>query len=74
MESPLGHFDIRAFLIVGLVFGVSHYEWLPGILCAFVYQGLVCRKDRLGDAIAAHAATNFLLGLWVILRPAWRFW
>lgn len=74
LEVPLGRFDPRAFLMVSVVFGISHYEWLPGILCAFVYQGLVCRKDRLGDAIAAHAVTNFLLGLWVILRPAWRFW
>jgi hypothetical protein len=74
LEIPLARFDLRAFLIVGAVFGVSHYEWLPGILCGFIYQGLVCRKDRLGDAIAAHAFTNFLLGLWVVLRPAWRFW
>lgn len=64
----------RAFLITGAIFGIGHYEWLPGILCGFAYQGLVCRKDRLGDAITAHAITNFLLGLWVITRHAYRFW
>jgi CAAX prenyl protease-like protein len=74
LQIPLGRLDLKAFLIAGVIFGVGHYEWLPGILCAFVYQGLVCRKDRLGDAITAHAITNFLLALWVVFRPAYYFW
>jgi CAAX prenyl protease-like protein len=74
LKIPLGHFEWRAFLIAGVVFGIAHYEWLPGILCAFAYQGLVCRKDRLGDAITAHAITNFLLGLWVVTQGAYHFW
>jgi uncharacterized protein len=73
-QIRLGHFSWKAFLMTGIIFGIGHYEWLPGILCAFVYQGLVCRKARLGDAITAHAITNFLLGLWVIFRPAYQFW
>jgi len=71
---PLGVFRWGAFLAVGAVFGLSHYEWLPGILCAFAYQGLVCWKGRLGDAMTAHAVTNLLLGLWVVWRDAWLFW
>ncbi len=74
LSVPLRQFDLRAFLVVGVVFGVSHFEWLPGILCAFAYQWLVIRKDRLGDAITAHAITNFLLALWVVFRPAYYFW
>jgi uncharacterized protein len=73
-KIPLGRFDLRAFLIVGVVFGISHYEWVPGILCAFAYQALVCRKDRLGDAVSAHAITNLLLGIWVVSRNAYYFW
>ena len=71
---PLHSFSWWAFLIVCLGFGASHYEWLPGIICAVIYQGLVIRKRRLGDAITAHAITNFLLGLWVVLQADWRFW
>jgi CAAX prenyl protease-like protein len=71
---PLNSFNWVAFIIVCAGFGLSHFEWLPGILCAFIYQGLVIRKGRLGDAITAHAITNFLLGLWVVLRPAYQFW
>jgi hypothetical protein len=35
---------------------------------------LVVRKNRLGDAMMAHAITNFLLGLWVIAKGDWSFW
>jgi uncharacterized protein len=74
LKIPLGHLNWGAFLVSGLVFGIGHYEWLPGILCAFAYQGLVYRKARLGDAMTAHAITNFLLGLWVIARNSYYFW
>ncbi len=74
MKISLGTFEWRAFLISGLAFGLGHYEWLPGILCAFAYQWLVCRKDRLGDAMTAHAITNFLLAVWVVTRQAYHFW
>jgi uncharacterized protein len=56
------------------IFGFAHYEWLAGILCGLAYQWLVLRKDRLGDALTAHAITNFLLGLWVVWKGAWNFW
>ena len=74
LEIPLSRLDWKAFLIAGVVFGIGHYEWLPGILCAFAYQWLVLRKNRLGDAITAHAITNFLLGIWVMTQNAYRFW
>jgi membrane protease YdiL (CAAX protease family) len=71
---PLRQFALGAFLITALIFGSAHYEWLPGILCGMIYQALVLRKNRLGDAMTAHAITNFLLGLWVIGKGAWQFW
>ncbi len=70
----LGAFLWKPFLATALVFGFAHFEWLAGILCGFVYQGLVCRKGRLGDAMTAHAITNFLLSLWVVWKGAWHFW
>ena len=74
LQIPLNRVDWRAFLIAGAVFGIAHSEWLPGILCAFAYQWLVIRKNRLGDAITAHAITNLLLGIWVITHDAYAFW
>jgi CAAX prenyl protease-like protein len=74
LSVTLGAFVMRSFLITSLIFGFEHREWLAGLLCGFAYQGLVCRMNRLGDAIAAHAITNGLLGLWVVWRGAWQFW
>jgi uncharacterized protein len=70
----LGLFRWTPFLATSILFGLEHDQWLAGILCGLAYQGLVCLKGRLGDAMAAHAITNLLLGLWVVWRGAWHFW
>ena len=70
----LKRFSWTSFLVTSAVFGVEHFQWLAGILCGFAYQGLVCWKGRLGDAMTAHALTNLLLGLWVVWKGAWQFW
>jgi CAAX prenyl protease-like protein len=70
----LGAFRASSFVVTAVIFGFSHFEWLAGVLCGLAYQGLVCWKKRLGDAMTAHAITNLLLGLWVMWRGAWNFW
>ena len=74
LSVPLNRFSWTPFLATAAIFGFSHNEWLAGILCGAAYQWLVIRKNRLGDAMTAHAITNFLLGLWIIWRGAWHFW
>jgi CAAX prenyl protease-like protein len=71
---PLGRFSPFGFFATSLLFGFEHREWLAGILCGLAYQGLVCWKGRLRDAITAHAITNALLGCWVIGKGQWQFW
>ena len=74
LSVPLNQFLPVPFFVTALVFGFEHNQWLAGILCGMAYQWLVLRKNRLGDAITAHAITNFLLGVWVVTRGAWQFW
>jgi uncharacterized protein len=71
---PLNFFRWAPFLMTAVIFGCAHYEWVPGIMCGILYQALVVRSNRLGDAMTAHAITNFLLGLWVLWKGAWHFW
>ncbi len=66
LSVPLDRFAPWPFLATAIVFGLSHNEWLGGILCGAAYQWLVIRKHRLGDAMTAHATTNFLLGAWIV--------
>lgn len=72
--TRLGEFSVKPFLLTALIFGFGHNEWLAGILCAATYQGLVCWKKNLGEAMTAHAVTNFLLGIYIVARGSWQFW
>jgi CAAX prenyl protease-like protein len=74
LSVPLNRFLPWPFLATAAIFGFSHNEWLAGILCGAAYQWLVLRKNRLGDAMTAHAITNFLLGVWIVWQGAWNFW
>ncbi len=72
---PLGQFHGLSFVVTSVIFGAMHPDrWLAGILCGLAYQWLVIRKGRLGDAMTAHAITNFLLGVWIYWRGDWKFW
>lgn len=73
LELPLNQFYRWPFFVTALVFGFTHFQWFAGILAGLAYQWLVLRKGRLGDAITAHAITNFLLGLWVVWKGDWQF-
>lgn len=74
LSVPLNKFLPLPFFATAIVFGFSHNEWLAGILCGAAYQWLALRKNRLGDAMTAHAITNLLLGLWIVWRHDWHFW
>lgn len=71
---PLGRMHVMSFVVTSVLFGVVHREWLAGIICGLAYQWLVIRRGHLGDAMTAHAITNFLLGLYVVYKGAWQFW
>jgi uncharacterized protein len=75
LEMPLNCFHGLSFVVTSTIFGVVHPDrWLAGILCGLAYQWLVVRKNRLGDAMTAHAITNFLLGVYIVWKGAWSFW
>jgi uncharacterized protein len=73
-ELPLGTLHWLSLIVTSTLFGLQHFQWLAGILCGLSFQFLVIRKKRLGDAIFAHAVTNFLLSLWVFWKGDWQFW
>ncbi len=71
---PLGKFSWFSFIVVSIAFGFEHYRWLPGILAGIVYAGLLYRSKNLFDPILAHAVTNLLLGIYVLVTKQWTFW
>lgn len=69
-----GTFTWFSFIFVSIAFGLEHHRWLPGILAGLVYALTWYQKKNLFSPILAHAVTNLLLGLYVIVNQAWEYW
>jgi CAAX prenyl protease-like protein len=74
LSVPLNKFLPLPFFLTAIFFALEHQQWLAGFLCGIIFQWLVLKKNRLGDAITAHAITNFLLGSWIVWKHTWNFW
>ncbi len=71
---PMNRLHGVSMALTAGIFAFTHHQWLAGILCGVAYQWLVIRKNRIGDAMTAHAITNLLLAAWVVVRGDWKFW
>lgn len=71
---PLGRFSWFSFLLVSAAFGFEHHQWLPGILAGMVYAGVLYRTGNLFVPTLAHAVTNLILGIHVIVTDQWFYW
>ncbi len=71
---PLGTFTWTSFLVSTALFGLSHQEWLAGVICGAAFNGLLYWKRSLTLCIVAHAAANLGLAVWVLWQGAWQFW
>ena len=61
--------------VSSLVFGLMQgSHWIAGIVAGAMYALLLKRRGRIGDAVIAHATTNLLLVVWVLLRGDWSLW
>lgn len=65
---------LRAFAINVALFGIEHNLWLAGMVAGVAYSLLYKRTGNLWSAILAHAATNGLLGVWVVMTASWTYW
>ena len=71
---PVGGWDWRAFTIVTLAFASVHIQWLTAIVWGVMIAVLLLRTRGLGACIIAHAVTNLLLGIYVLVTHDWAFW
>ena len=73
-QIPLGVWHPMAFVVTSVVFGLAHPgQWFQAIVCGAAFQWLVVRKQRLGDAILAHATTNLIISAYAIATNQWQF-
>jgi len=65
---------IKGFVLSCLLFGVEHNLWLAGIVAGVAYAALYMRHRNLWSSVLAHAVTNGLLGIWILVTGSWVFW
>jgi CAAX prenyl protease-like protein len=70
----LGTFTWFSCIVIVLGFGFEHHRWFVGILAGILYNALLYYKKNLSDCILAHAVTNLLLGIYVLVTQQWTFW
>lgn len=71
---PLGTFTPFSFWATVVLFGVEHEQWLAGMICGALLNGLLYWTKSLFACVLAHATSNALLAAWVLARADWKFW
>lgn len=62
-------------LVTAIAFGALHGSmWLPALLAGLVYGVVAIRTGRIGEAVAAHVATNALIAVCVLRGGLWQLW
>ena len=65
---------LKAVLLSTFVFVLAHTLWLAAIIAGLAYAWLYVRSGKLWLPVIAHAVTNGLLGVWVVMTGNWAFW
>jgi CAAX prenyl protease-like protein len=65
---------LKAMGMSTAVFMLAHTQWLAAIVAGLAYAWLYRRTGSLWSAIVAHAVTNGVLGVWVVVYGNWQFW
>ena len=65
---------VKAVVLSTFVFMLAHTLWLAAIIAGLAYAWLYVRTGKLWVPIIAHAVTNGVLGVWVVMTGKWAFW
>ena len=61
--------------ISAVAFGVMHGAlWIPGCIAGAAYGLLAMKTGKIGESVAAHATTNALITIEVLLFGQWQLW
>ena len=74
LSLPPVQATLKALVVSSLLFGFEHQLWFAGVIAGLAYGWLYMRTGNLWVAVFAHAVTNLLLGVWIILTGNWQFW
>lgn len=73
-KVALGTFTLASFAATVVLFGLEHNLWLAGMMAGVAYNGLYYQTRRLWPCVVAHATTNLILGIHVLVTQEWQWW
>ncbi len=75
-KVPIGAFSWTSCLVVTAGFCLEHSpsDYPAAVLTGLLFNGVAYRTKSLSSCVLAHAATNLLLGLYVLHTRQWGFW
>ena len=65
---------LKAIVLSTFVFVLAHPLWLAAVVAGLAYAWLYVRSGKLWLPVIAHAVTNGVLGVWVVMTGNWQFW
>ena len=71
---PPGQFSLFSFFASSLLFGLLHGRWLAGTLAGMLFALALYHRGRIADAVLAHATTNALIAVHVLVGESWNLW
>ncbi|MDB5906146.1 MAG: prenyl protease-related protein [Massilia sp.] len=66
--------SVKSLILTSVLFGFEHNLWLAGVVAGLAYSALYIRHRTIWSPILAHAVTNGLLGVWVVVTSSWSYW
>jgi exosortase E/protease (VPEID-CTERM system) len=64
-----------AIVISAVAFGIMHGSlWMAGIVAGVAYGAVAVKTGKIGESVAAHATTNTLVAIQVLLFDQWQLW
>jgi len=72
-QVPIGAFSWLSFGATVLFFGAEHHLWVVGLIAGAIYNLLLYRTLSLFSCIVAHAVTNLVLGIYVLITHEWMY-
>jgi CAAX prenyl protease-like protein len=74
-KVPMGTYKPAAFWIVAALFASEHGPyWEVGLAAGILYNWWLVRTRNLADCMVAHAVTNGVLSVYVLLTQSWQYW
>ncbi|MDR1305632.1 MAG: CAAX prenyl protease-related protein [Verrucomicrobiales bacterium] len=75
-KIPFGKFTWWSFLLVSVGFMLEHQgaDYAAALVTGALYNWVAYRTKSQGSCVLAHAVTNLLLGIYIMVSGQWGFW